>query len=71
MSHSLLRMKSIGLLKCPTGPASRLVSKVEAAVSPSRIRELLGSAGGLRDAVVLSEILGPPKSLRAREEQFR
>ncbi len=44
-------------------------SKVEAAVSPSRIRELLGSAGGLRDAVVLSEILGPPKSLRAREEQ--
>ena len=44
-------------------------SKVEAAVSPSRIRDLLGSAGGLRDAVVLSEILGPPKSLRAREEQ--
>ena len=44
-------------------------SKVEAAVSPSRIRELLSSAGGLRDAVVLSEILGPPKCLRAQEGQ--
>ena len=42
-------------------------SKVEVAVSPSRIRELLSSAGGLRDAVVLSEILGPPKCLRAQE----
>jgi hypothetical protein len=31
-----------------------------------RIRELLQSQGGLRDAVVLSEILGPPKSLRER-----
>lgn len=31
---------------------------------PSRIRELLGSAGGLRDAIVLSEILGPPKGFR-------
>jgi hypothetical protein len=45
-------------------------SRVEVAVSPSRIRELLGSAGGLRDAVVLSEILGPPKCLRAQERQF-
>jgi hypothetical protein len=33
---------------------------------PLRIRELLRSQGGLRDAVVLSEILGPPKSLRER-----
>ena len=33
---------------------------------PPRIRELLQSQGGLRDAVVLSEILGPPKSLRER-----
>lgn len=32
----------------------------------SRIRELLSSADGLRDAVVLSEILGPPKGLRGR-----
>jgi hypothetical protein len=31
---------------------------------PPRVRELLQSQGGLRDAVVLSEILGPPKSLR-------
>ncbi len=45
-------------------------SKVEVTVSPSRIRELLGSAGGLRDAVVLSEILGPPKCLRVHEGQF-
>ena len=44
-------------------------SKVEAAVSPSRIRELLSSARGLRDAVLLSEILGPPKCLRAQEGQ--
>ena len=63
-------MKSIGLLKCLTGSANRLSSRVEVAVSPSRIRELLGSPGGLRDAVVLSEILGPPKCLRAQEGQF-
>ena len=31
-----------------------------------RIRELLQSQGGLRDAVVLSEILGSPMSLRER-----
>jgi hypothetical protein len=40
------------------------VAEVEVRRQPSRIRELLGSAGGLRDAVVLAEILGPPKSLR-------
>ena len=34
------------------------------------MRELLGSTGGLRDAVVLSEILGPPKSLRAAQGQL-
>ena len=45
---------------------SSAVPKVEAAKPPSRIRELLGSAGGLRDAVVLSEILGPPKSMRQK-----
>lgn len=44
--------------------------KAEVAPTSSRIRELLGSAGGLRDAVVLSEILGPPKSLRAAQAQF-
>jgi hypothetical protein len=38
----------------------------EAPQQPPRIRELLQSQGGLRDAVVLSEILGPPKSLRER-----
>jgi hypothetical protein len=38
----------------------------EEAKQPLRIRELLQSQGGLRDAVVLSEILGPPKSLRER-----
>jgi hypothetical protein len=41
--------------------------KLEVARSTSRVRELLGSAGGLRDAVVLSEILGPPRCLRAGE----
>jgi hypothetical protein len=45
------------------------VAEVEVRRQPSRIRELLGSAGGLRDAVVLAEILGPPKSLR--EGDFR
>ena len=44
--------------------------KIEAAASTSRIRELLGSTGGLRDAVVLSEILGPPKCLRPPAGQF-
>jgi hypothetical protein len=43
------------------------VPKVEAARPTSRIRELLGSTGGLRDAVVLSEILGPPKSMREKK----
>jgi hypothetical protein len=44
--------------------------RTEVARSSSRIRELLGSAGGLRDAVVLSEILGPPKSLRPTQGQL-
>ena len=48
----------------PAGPMT------EIAPSMSRIRELLGSAGGLRDAVVLSEILGPPKSLRPTQGQL-
>jgi outer membrane biosynthesis protein TonB len=39
-------------------------SAPEAPKEPPRIRELLQSQGGLRDAVVLSEILGLPKSLR-------
>jgi hypothetical protein len=38
----------------------------EVPTQPPRVRELLQSQGGLRDAVVLSEILGPPKSLRER-----
>jgi hypothetical protein len=38
----------------------------EVPTQPPRIRELLQSQGGLRDAVVLSEILGLPKSLRER-----
>ena len=49
----------------------RLGESIERAAAPrppSRIRELLGSAGGLRDAVVLSEILGPPKGFR--QSQF-
>jgi hypothetical protein len=41
-------------------------SIAEAPKPPPRIRELLQSQGGLRDAVVLSEILGAPKSLRDR-----
>jgi hypothetical protein len=48
----------------PTGP------RIEGPRSSSRIRELLGSAGGLRDAVVLSEILGPPKCLRDTQGQL-
>ncbi len=40
------------------------IERTAAPRPPSRIRELLGSAGGLRDAVVLSEILGPPKGFR-------
>jgi hypothetical protein len=38
----------------------------EAPKEALRVRELLQSQGGLRDAVVLSEILGLPKSLRER-----
>jgi hypothetical protein len=40
--------------------------RLEAPKEPLRVRELLESQGGLRDAMVLSEILGPPKSLRER-----
>jgi hypothetical protein len=43
---------------------------IEPEAKGSRIRELLDSSGGLRDAVVLSEILGVPKSLRKEEEIF-
>jgi hypothetical protein len=42
----------------------------DAELNPSRIPELLSSSGGLRDAMVLSEILGPPKSLRAGEKEL-
>jgi hypothetical protein len=48
-------------------PAARAI---EPEAKASRIRELLDSSGGLRDAVVLSEILGVPKSLRKEEEIF-
>lgn len=44
--------------------------RIEVAASTSRLRELLGSTGGLRDAVVLSEILGPPKCMRAAPGQL-
>jgi hypothetical protein len=48
-------------------PAGRAI---EPEAKASRIRELLDSSGGLRDAVVLSEILGVPKGLRKEEEQL-
>jgi hypothetical protein len=44
-------------------------AEVEVPRPSSRVRELLTSKGGLRDAVVLSEVLGRPKSLR--EGEFR
>jgi hypothetical protein len=43
------------------------IAEVEVPGPPSRVRELLTSQGGLRDAVVVSEVLGPPKSLRGGE----
>ncbi len=49
-------------------PAER---HIEVAARESRIRELLGSSGGLRDAVVLTEILGPPKGLRVQGQVFQ
>lgn len=45
------------------------IADVEVPRPLSRVRELLTSKGGLRDAVVLSEVLGRPKSLR--EGEFR
>lgn len=45
------------------------IAEAEVPKPPSRVRELLTSKGGLRDAVVLSEVLGRPKSLR--EGEFR
>lgn len=42
-----------------SGPMPASAPKAE-----SRFRALLGSRDGLRNAMVLSEILGPPKSLR-------
>ena len=32
--------------------------------APSRLHEMLASQDGLRHAIILSEVLGPPKSLR-------
>jgi hypothetical protein len=43
------------------------IADMEVPKPPSRVRELLTSTGGLRDAVVLSEVLGRPKSLREGE----
>ncbi|HEY5705509.1 MAG TPA: hypothetical protein VIS96_08055 [Terrimicrobiaceae bacterium] len=54
-------------IELPTRFAKPGAAKVEAARGTSRVRELLGSSGGLRDAVVLSEILGPPRCLRATQ----
>jgi len=58
------------IFELPTRIGKPARSKVEVAEAPSRIRELLGSTGGLRDAVVLSEILGPPKCLRATQGEL-
>jgi hypothetical protein len=40
---------------------------VEEKPKPSRAAELLTSRGGLRDAIILSEILGQPRALRPHE----
>jgi hypothetical protein len=51
-----------------TVPRARVRPGLAAVVEqrePTRFRKLLSSKGGLRDAVVLSEILGPPRSLRS------
>lgn len=50
-----LRPDSAGIRQ----PAPALPTEV------ARVRRLLATGSGLRDAIVLSEILGPPKSLRA------
>jgi hypothetical protein len=58
-------------IELPRGFMKPAERTIEAAARESRIRELLGSSGGLRDAVVLSEILGPPKSLRVEAQLFQ
>jgi hypothetical protein len=57
-------------IELPRGFMKPAEPRIEIEASGSRIRELLGSSGGLRDAVVLSEILGPPKGLRSTPGQF-
>ena len=64
------RMKDIDSPNFLTEPPSSLSPLRDAELNPSRIPELLSSSGGLRDAMVLSEILGPPKSLRAGEKEL-
>ena len=44
---------------------------IEVAARESRIRNCWARRGGLRDAVMLSEILGPPKGLRAQGQLFQ
>jgi hypothetical protein len=46
-------------------PLRRSVAATVEQREPTRFRKLLSSRGGLRDAVVLSEILGPPRSMRS------
>ena len=58
-------------IEMPRGFMKPVERKIEVAARESRIRELLGSSGGLRDAVILSEILGPPKGLRAQGQLFQ
>ncbi len=63
------------MISPPPEPKPR-VKKVESsyaiptkqAAAPSQVRRILASPGGLRDAIVLSEILGPPKAFRIRGE---
>jgi hypothetical protein len=57
-------------IELPRGFLKPAERRIEVEASGSRIRELLSSSGGLRDAVVLSEILGPPKGLRVQEQLF-
>jgi hypothetical protein len=48
----------------------RIEHITDVAAKRSRIQELLGSRGGLRDAVVLSEILSSPKALRKGDPEL-
>ena len=53
--------EAVSVARSVRRPKKVAVAEVQ---KPSRLRELLSSQSGLRDAVVLAEILGPPRSLR-------